>query len=96
MVPRSAISKAANALGDGAGERAFFVSEKFAFEQGFRDGGAIDFDERAGGARAPGVNDIGHHFLAHAAFAGDENAAFGSGDEGNIAKEGLHQAGWRQ
>ena len=29
--------KAADALGDGAGERAFFVPEQFAFQQRFRE-----------------------------------------------------------
>ncbi len=37
--------KAAFALGMGAGEGAFFVAEQFAFEEGFRNGAAIDGDE---------------------------------------------------
>ena len=67
--------EAADALRHRAGEGAFFVAEKFAFEQVLRDGGAIDLDQRARGARAPGVDDVGQHFLADAAFAGDEHAA---------------------
>ena len=33
-----------------AGERAFLVAEEFALEKIFGNGGAVDFDERAGGA----------------------------------------------
>ena len=35
------------ALGVRAGERAFFMAEQFAFQQGFRNGAAIDGHERA-------------------------------------------------
>ena len=79
-----------------AGEGALFVAEQFALQQRFRDGGAIDLDERPGGARAPGVDDVGHHFLAHAAFAGDEHAAFGGGNERDIAEKAPASTGWRR
>jgi hypothetical protein len=39
-------------LCDGAGERALFVAEELAFEQGFAERGAVDGDERFAGAGA--------------------------------------------
>ena len=83
--------EAANALRDRAGERALLVAEEFAFEQGLRDGGAVDLDQRAGRAGAPGVDDIGQHFLAHAALAGDQDAALGGGDQRRVVEDGLHE-----
>ena len=88
--------EAADPLGDGAGEGALFVAEELAFEEVLGDGGAIDFDEGAGGARAPAVDDVGEDFLADAAFAGDEDAAFGGGEEGGIAEDGLHERAARR
>ena len=38
----------ARALADGAGERPFLVAEQLALQQGLRQGGAVDGDERAG------------------------------------------------
>src|SRR5882724_10783531 len=43
--------EAANFLGNGSGEGAAFVAEKFAFQQAAGNGGAIDFDEGAFTAR---------------------------------------------
>ena len=67
------------------------MTEQLAFQQRFRNGRAINFDQRTGNARAPGVDDVGQHFLAHAALPGDEDPAFGRGNERNIAKQRLHQ-----
>ena len=83
--------KPADALGVRAGERALFVPEQFAFQQRFGNGGAVDLDQRPRRARTPGVNDIGHHFLAHAAFAGDEHAGFGRRNQRGVAEHGLHE-----
>ena len=83
--------EAANPLRHRAGEGAFLVPEELAFEQGLRDGGAVDLDQRAGRARAPGVDDIGQHFLAHAAFAGDQDAALGGGNQRRVVEDGLHE-----
>ena len=46
---RSAVGgfEASFALGVGAGEGAFFMAEQFAFQKRFRDGAAVDGDERA-------------------------------------------------
>ena len=80
-----------DALSHRTGERALFVAEQFALEQRFRDGRAIHFDQWTGRARAPGVDDVGQHFLAHAAFTGDEDPTFRRGDERNVAKQRLQQ-----
>ena len=83
--------EAADALVDGTGEGAFFVTEEFGFEEVFWEGGAVHFHQRAGGAGAPGVDDVGEDFFADAAFAGDEDAAFGGGNEGGVAEDGAHE-----
>ena len=67
------------------------MTEKLALEQRFRDGCAIDLDQRAGGARAPGVDHVGEHFLAHTAFAGEQDTAFRRSNQRRIAKQCLHQ-----
>ncbi|MGD0783146.1 MAG: hypothetical protein ABSA30_09860, partial [Candidatus Aminicenantales bacterium] len=36
-------------------------------------------------------DDVGDGFLADAALAGNEDAAFGGGDEGAVAEEGVHE-----
>src|SRR6185312_3200910 len=61
------------ALGEYAGERSFFVAEKFAFNKVFRHGGAIHANERRAGARAFEIERAGDQFLAGAAFAMDQN-----------------------
>ncbi len=48
--------KAADALGDGAGKGALFVSKKFALQQGFGNGGAVDLDKLS---RATGCSSCG-------------------------------------
>jgi len=58
--------EAALALGDGAGERALFVAEKFALDEVLRDGGAIELDEGGVGALALAVEGAGDKFLAGA------------------------------
>ncbi len=71
------------------------MPEKLALQQRFRDGGTIDLDQFPRRARTPGVNDIGDDFLADAAFAGDQDAAFRGGHQGDIAKERLHERAGR-
>ena len=60
---------------DGAAESAFFMSEKFSFEQRLWNRRAVDLDQRSGTASAPGVNDVGHDFFSDAAFSSDEHPA---------------------
>ena len=65
--------KPAFAHGNRAGERAFFVAEQFAFDDGFRQRGAVEFHKRLAFARALLVQRAGHQFLAHAGLAADEH-----------------------
>ncbi len=81
----------ADAAGDGAGERAFLVAEQFAFEQIFRDRGAIDRDERCLGALALAVDVAREHFLTRAALAGDEDRSLGGRDLLGETHDALHR-----
>ena len=55
----------------GAGERAFFVAEQFAFEQRRRERGTMNGDEFRFVAPAQIVNRVRRQFLSRAAFAFD-------------------------
>ena len=72
--------KAAFAFVQRAGEGAAFMAEKFAFNQVFRDGGAVDLDERRAGAGAVAIKRAGDQFLAGAAFALDQNGGLRARD----------------
>jgi len=72
----------------------FSVPEQFALEQILGDGRAIHFHQRTLGARAPRMNHIGQNLLAHAALAGDQDAAFRRGNERRVVKDGLQSAGF--
>ena len=65
--------EAADAALQRAGECALLVAEDFAFDQRFRNGGAVDGDERLALARAELVDGARHQLLAGAAFAGDQH-----------------------
>ena len=56
-----------------AGERAFFVSEEFGFEQVFVNRGAIDGDKIFACARALPVNRLCDEFFARAALAANQH-----------------------
>ncbi len=76
---------------DGAGEGAEAVSEEFAFEQVFGQGGAIDGEEGVMGAGRAGVDIAGDDLFAGAGFAGEEDGGIEAGDavgEGEGAAEG--------
>ena len=81
----------AHALGNRSSEGAFFVPEQLAFQQRFRNRSAVDFDDRSGGARTPGVDHIGQHFFADPAFATDQDPAFRRGDQRSIVKNRLRE-----
>ena len=81
----------ADTTGDGAGERAFLVTEQFAFEQVFRDRCAIHRDEGCLGTAALAVDEAGEHFFTRAALAGDEDARFGRRDLLGEAHDALHR-----
>ncbi|MCG3119097.1 MAG: hypothetical protein ALAOOOJD_01428 [bacterium] len=63
----------------GARERAFFVTQKFAFQQGLRNRGAIDRKKSLIRAPAVLVNRARHQFLAGAAFAHQEHPHIAGG-----------------
>ncbi|MEY3459797.1 MAG: hypothetical protein RL215_2954, partial [Planctomycetota bacterium] len=73
-----------------AGECAFFVSEEFAFEQAFAEGGAVDANEGAIASSAAIVNLPGDEFLAATAFAADQDIHIGFGDEQELFAELQH------
>ena len=74
----------------GAGERAFFVAEQFAFQERFRNGAAIDGDERAVSSGASLMNGPRRHFLAGAAFAQKQHGRVGGGHFADGFKDRLH------
>jgi hypothetical protein len=55
----------------GVGEGAAFEAEELGFEEGVRDGGAVEVDEGAGGAGAGAVEEAGEEALAGAGLAQD-------------------------
>ena len=61
----------------GAGEGALLVTEQFRLQQVVGDRAAIDRDERAVGAAAVGVDDLGHQLLASAALTVDQHRQVG-------------------
>lgn len=62
---------AADAIPKSAGEGALFMAKQFALDQGFAEGGAIDFDKGLLGARAVVMDGRGHEFLAGSRLAAD-------------------------
>ncbi len=68
---------AAGLLFERAGERALFVAEQFAFEQRFRNRGAVDANVIRLAPPAQMVQRAGDEFLARAAFAENQNARVG-------------------
>ena len=81
--PPSASFEPAGAIGVGAGERAAFVAEQFAFGELRGEHRAVEADQRAGRSPAEGVDGLGDQFLAGAAFAADEHGFVGGGDLGD-------------
>ena len=77
----------------GAGEGALFMTEKFRFQKGFRNGGAVDFDERALLPGAVKVDGAGDQFLSRSRFARDEHGGIGGGDLGDGFQETGHDGG---
>ena len=67
----------ADGLLDRAGEGAALVAEQLAFQQVFRDGAAVDGDERLLGARAEVVQRAGQRLLAGAALAEQQHGDVG-------------------
>ena len=65
--------EAAGAPFESSGEGALFVAEDFAFDQGFRNGCAIDGDERPLAARTQLMDGARHQFFAGAAGPGNQH-----------------------
>ena len=63
-----------------AGESTSLVAEQFAFQQCFRDGGAIDPNIGRFFPRTQAVKRTRDKFLARAAFAEDERTSIGGCD----------------
>ncbi|MNQ95635.1 hypothetical protein D3C85_1112010 [compost metagenome] len=81
----------ADAAGHGAGEGALLVAEQLGFQKVVRNGGAVDADEGAVGALGPGVQVTGHHLLADAAFAGDQDGGVRTRHLIGQTDDGLHR-----
>ena len=69
------------------GERAFFVTEQFAFQQILRNGVAVNGDKRAILAPAAAVNCGCRHLFTSAALAQQEHRNIGPGDLANKRKD---------
>ena len=70
----------ADAAAERAGEGAFLMAEQFGLQEVLGDRGAIDGDERLLGALRARMNIARQHFLAGAAFAGDQHRGVRAGD----------------
>ena len=66
------------------------MSEEFALEKVFGDGGAIDGKEGTVVAGAVLVDRAGHEFFAGAAFAGDHDGCIAVGDAAHHFEDLLH------
>ena len=73
-----------------AGERTAFVAEEFALQKIFRDGGAIDGDERCLRPVAVLVEGAGDEFLAGAGLAANEHGDGLGGDAADFLAHILH------
>src|SRR6267154_2989488 len=79
-------------LGDGAGERPFFMAEQFAFEQTGRNGSTVEFDKRAVLTLAVVVNSARHQLLARPRVAQQQHGRIAGCDRLHQFQN-LHQ-GW--
>ena len=79
-----------DALGAGPGEGALLVTEQLALEEIFRNGRAIDGEERPVVPRAVLMDGVGHEFFAGAAFAGDHDRGVAVRDAPDHLEHFLH------
>src|SRR5205085_5947808 len=75
----------------GASESALDRPEQFALDKFARQGGAINLDEGSLIARAEGMDQISHYFLARAALAGDEDGNVTGGNALDGAHDRFHR-----
>jgi hypothetical protein len=73
-----------------AGEGAFHRAEELALDQFARQGGAIDFDDLALAARAESMDEVGDHFLAGSALAGNQHGHIARRDALDRAHDVAH------
>ena len=71
--------EAPDVLRRGPRECAARMAEQFALEQGGRQGGAVDFDQRPLPARAEVMDRPGHQLLAGPGLAQNEHGGVGGG-----------------
>ena len=83
--------EAADLLRDGAGERAPFVAEEFAFQQPGGDRRAIHLDEGAVASPAQVVDGARDEFLAGARLALDQHGGIGGGHGLHLAEDALER-----
>jgi len=69
------------------------VAEKFALDEFFRDGGAVDGDHGGVGTFASGMEGAGGQFLAGPVLAGEQDPDVGGGDAGQQFPEFEHDRG---
>ena len=75
----------------GVGEGAALVAEQLALDQGLRDRGAVELDERAARPRRAVVQHARDRLLAGAALAGDQHHRHGAlGDHLDLAQQLRH------
>ena len=79
------------ALGHRAGECALFVAKKFAFDQIFRNRGAIDFDKRRIVPGTLTIQRARHQFLAGAAFARNQHGRLRTRDFADQLAQAFHR-----
>src|SRR5262249_17616274 len=83
--------EAADALRDGAGERALLMTEQLAFEQAGRDRRAIELDQRAFAPGAQVVNGAGDQLLARAGFAANQDGRIGGRDRLDLFEDAFQR-----
>ena len=83
---------ASDATADRTRERAFLVSEKLAFDEVFREGCAVQRDERLVLARGKFHDGAGEKLLARTAGAADQDRGVGRSDLAELFVDQLHLA----
>src|SRR6266850_3074060 len=84
--------EATDATNFGAGERAAFVAEEFAFKECFGNGSAVDGNEGSFGAIAVLIDGSGNQLLTSAGFAANENIDRLGSDPSDFFVNRLHAA----
>ena len=84
--------RASDAAADRARERALLMAEELAFDEVFRERGAVQGDERLVLARGKFHDGTGEKLFAGAAGAADEDGGVGRGDLAELFVDELHLA----